>query len=261
MTLGVVVIGWNNLTDAAAAVVSANSEVASLPASNLQTADIREIWRSSAVGSNQAVKLDLGSQVTFQCGALINTNLAASDLFRVVVSTSDPNTITGVVYDSGASAPCNVDPKTGVFVHFFPAEVTGRYVQLQFDKPGVSVEAGRVFVGPIWLPSHNFQRGWSSTVIDPSRHTVSLGQFVYIDPMLTQRAVRGTLPALPVEEIVAQVENINLVCGIRRDLLICYDYGGDESLHTIWGLLENTINIPNTEFAHYPADISIRERL
>lgn len=164
---------WTNLVDLAATNINASSEVAELPATNLQDSRVKRVWRSDGV-TVATLDFDFGGQHPAAVVAILNVNMRANvaDQIRIQLSPTligDPGT-----HDSGWFDP-KVDPDYRQVVYPIPGAIeTPMLVQqlrIEFNAPSSlpAIEAGRVHCGPWdWLPKHNFTYGSRSTAINSS---------------------------------------------------------------------------------------------
>lgn len=247
-------IAWDNQLDGA--MIMASSEVGTLPVSNVQEADIRQIWRAE---TNAAwILADFGGQLTIGGSLLVNTNLAPDDVIRIRLSTTDSTGAVGDAYDSGDIAS-GVDQTYRRLPWIFSA--TGRYLRIDMTQP-VLPEVGRWFVGPVWLPSRNFTYGWGQIWNDPSIRVESQGQQVFIDRKMSSRGFTFRLPSITESEALDEVFQLNRVCGLSRDVWVTRDVSSSNlGRDTIWGLLRNTVPVIQANFAGYDTTFEIMDRL
>jgi hypothetical protein len=228
------------VNDADRGVISASSEVSSLPVTNLQDSDIQKLWRATA--SPAWVNDDIGQVATLGFAALINSNATPGDSVRVRASTSDP-TVTGVLsYDSGVQG-VSIDPIYNKIVHYLPTPVSYRYIRIDVTQSGLP-EAGRLVSGQAWAPSRHMSLVTPPETLwrDPSRRSYSLGQNIYVDAQKSQRGIRFVLRGLTDDEKQAEVDEINRAVGLRRDAFITTDVGSSNlGRDSYWGLLETTV--------------------
>ena len=248
-------IARQNLIDLAT--VTASTAVSSLPASNLQTEDIGELWRATT--GTEWLLADLGSTKTVGITALVESSAVAGDSMQIRVSTADATGASGDAYDSG-SLPVTVDPATGLLVHPIEPAVSGRYLRIDLIQ-SATVEAGRWMAGPVFSPSRTFSFGWQPLSEDPSRHIESLGQATLIDAKRTREGVQFTLNGLTQTE-ADEIREINRLNGRKNDLLICRDVThSNPGLVSIWGLMARTVTYPQTNPDFYEASFEIWTRL
>jgi len=148
-----------------AATLAASSELASLPASNLQNMQPKRKWRSDAATSPY-LELDFGAAGCAATGfALIGHNLTASATIRVRGKATYPVTSSPTVDTTALSAwPSSGKPSDESWPHYLSwlswSNVTAlRYWRIDIadgTNPDGYVEAGRLMLGAYWQPSLNF---------------------------------------------------------------------------------------------------------
>jgi hypothetical protein len=164
-------------------IVSATSQNASFPATNLFTYDPYEIYSTNSVTANTVV-IDYGSVREMQAFALLHTNLPYTATWSVEVS---PDNSSYTVLVSGQPAWCNLssipgswsgednDPRRGYlgYAHSFYMHptvlTTHRYVRYTTATSSSQVHSlGRLFVGKVFQPTTNYAYGAEIAVIDKS---------------------------------------------------------------------------------------------
>jgi hypothetical protein len=260
MTNPLRILSQENWADSSVITTGATA-VGSLPASNLKTDDVRQLWRSTSL-SGDAVIVDLSAQRTIGVVALINTSVDADDTIHVEISTSDPTGVDGDAYDSGVFA-AGVNPvfPFNKFVHFIEPAVTGRYIRIGAATTS-PMQAGRLVVAPTWAPSRDMRPGFEPMWRDFSVRTRSLGGNEFIDVRPRQRGFRFTLFGLTEAEVQTQVDSLNRLRGVGRDILICRDKDSDDlGRDTIWGLLEQPAAQRKLEPGIYEIEAEIYDRV
>jgi hypothetical protein len=228
-------ICYENDVDAGS--ISASSSVSSLPAVHVKDFDIQKIWRASALSASLTV--DIGSTLTLEVVAAINTNSTQSSTFQVRASVTDPAALSSLTYDSGPLG--GVDPVYSNFIHFLPTQVSYRYLRMDITNTTNNPEVGRWMSGQAYAPSRHQSLISPPESIwrDPSRRTYSLGQNVFVDVLSPQRGYRFTLRGLTDAEKISNIDELNRLRSTNKDILICID---DQSANlgrdSIWGLLE-----------------------
>jgi hypothetical protein len=219
--------------------ISASSSVASLPASNLKDFDIQRLWRANATSAS--LFGDAGRLLTLGVVALINSNAAFGDSFRVRASTTDAAVVSNLSYDSG-NLP-GIDPVWGQFIHFINPPRSYRYLRIdmtQQDPP----EGGRLMSGEAWRSSRHMSlvAPPESVWRDDSRWTYSIGKNLFIDTLPPQRGYRFTIRGVSDGEKISQIDEMNRLRGRRKDLLVCIDADSSNlGRDSIWGVLEQPI--------------------
>ncbi len=215
------------------------SEVGQLPATNLLTTRLSRVWRTATLTAPATTgrtltaatwfELDLGATYQTQLVALIGHNLLGSAQWRVRLATV--SNFSSTVYDSGVvdiwpsipgygglswgvfqwgdelSAAERLD-HTGMGCVVLDAAVTARYLRIDlFDaaNPDGHLQAGRLWVGPIWQPSINMELDWKIGFEDPSEITRGMGGEITVDERPRYRVVTLTIGHLPEDEMMFNV--------------------------------------------------------
>jgi hypothetical protein len=235
--------------------------VGSLPAANLKTDDIRQLWRSTSL-SGDAVIVDLSAQRLIGVVALINTSVDADDTIHVEISTSDPTGQDGSAYDSGVfDAGVNPVFPFNKFVHFIEPAVTGRYIRIGAATTS-PMQAGRLVVAPTWAPTRDMRYGFEPIWRDFSIRTRSLGGNEFVDVRPRQRGWRFSILGLTEAEAQQQIDSLNRLRGVGRDILVCRDKDSDQlGQDTIWGLLEQPVVQRKLEPGHYEIEAELYDRV
>lgn len=249
-------IAWVNLADAA--VVTASSQITTLPVSAVADQDIQKIWR--AASTTASLLIDLGVQRQVEILALINSNAIASDAVQFRVSTTDATGNTGDAYDSGEIL-AGLNPSYRKLVHPINPAVTGRYVKIDLAQSSAP-EVGRLVVAAPWEPSRDMRFGWAQIWRDWSRRSRSLGQNVFYDREPRQRGVRFNLFGLTQAEADEELQDLNRLAGTSQDILIVRDItASDLGLVTLWGSLERTVPAAQPHKTVFSAEFEIWDRL
>jgi len=247
-----------NLVDTAT--LTASSAVSTLPVDRLATEDIQDYWQATATAAYALA--DLGASYEVGVLMLINSNAGLTDSVRVRVSTVDATGAAGDAYDSGTILAA-VNVLYAKLVHFIEPAVTGRYVRVDLTQPAAP-RAGRMLIGKTWTPSQHFSlvTPWEPLFRDWSVRTRSIGLNLFFDRRARQRGLRFTLRGLPGSEVEAEIEALNRINGTSQDVMVCRDStAADLGQTTIWGVMETTINYPQTEADFYIADFLLWDRV
>ena len=234
--------GYVNHADAAALRTPGVLSIASLPLSHLKTDDIRQIWRSESTNSSQSIVADLASVQKIGVVALINSNVFSPSTFDVRVSLSDPDALDNIPY-AAFNIPGIPDQFYNTFVHFIEPQVEGRYVRIAQDNLIAAPEAGRLVISPSWAPTRDMRAGFEVLARDPSNRSESSSGNEFVDVKPRRRGYRFTILALTELEAQEEVDRLNQLSGIGRDILVCRDRNSDNiGRDTIWGLLAEPVS-------------------
>lgn len=241
-------MGFPNRVDAA--MLSGGSWVATLPQTNLQTRVFGEVARSvNLLAASTTVVVDFGAAKKIEAVSLRNHNLSILAQFRFT-GARDAG-FTDVVYDSTLLDVWSVVYAYGILeweddnwwggryteeqrsgfmtelIHLMPAFKLARYWKLELFDPNNTdgyVEAGRLFLGPVWRPTINMTAGSSSlrwetrTQVQEAR-----GGAEYFDELIPFRVEQFTINNLEQDEAFAQAFEIQRKAGISGEILFIHD--------------------------------------
>lgn len=217
-------IGWTNRADAAQ--LAASSELATLPASNVQSPHVAKAWHTLAGVRDAALTLDMGASVQCQLLGLMGTNLSAAATIRVRASDADPAALTTLLRDTGSLA-ATAKEGYGQSYHDFTA-ATARYWRIDIADATVdeNLQIGRVFLGPRWAPSVNQEYGWQMLNIDPSEVDESYGGQDYAGERPHRRQLQFTLNWMDEAEMYGNAFAMARAVGVVHDVLAVNDSVG-----------------------------------
>ncbi len=153
--------------DSDLATMAAGSEVATLPAVNLQNQQPKKVWRSAS--ATDYITVTFGAPVAANMLALNGHNLSAGGVFRVRGAGTLANTAAAPLVDTGWQSvwPATGKPGDAYWPRYLSAllwsnDALFQYWRVDIADPAVSqayVEAGRLALGRYWQPTTNFDLG------------------------------------------------------------------------------------------------------
>jgi len=136
-------IFWDNKVDAAATVITAASESADLPVSNISHPDRKKVYRTGTSAAAEWIKFNLGSALAIRELILLDHTLTAGDTTIK---------LQGNASDSWGSPSVNEDLtfNADVMEKWLSAAQTYQWWRIIFTKSaaGETRDIGRVFLGP-----------------------------------------------------------------------------------------------------------------
>ncbi len=151
-------------TDSDAATIAAGSQVATLPAANLQSQQPKKVWRSAS--ASDYLNITFAAPIAANMLALVGHNLSSMGVFRVRAAATLAGTVAAPALDTGFQS---VWPATGKPVAaYWPRRLSAltwsndaaylyyRVDILDPDPATTYVEAGRLVLGRYWQPTFNF---------------------------------------------------------------------------------------------------------
>jgi hypothetical protein len=201
---------------AMAGTISASSEVAAMPVSNLLDPQRTAVWRSSGA-SPQTVDITLSASNAIPIGAVavVDHNLTAGGRIRLQGWTDGLGVGVAVVdvevdpwesmfgYGMGGYGVGGyggeIDPSTRTLmrpVTFIPLPdfYTARYWRFTFTDASLAyIQAGCIYVGGVWQPATNFSVGWERSRTGRTRLKKSRGGQDYGNPKPSFATLRADL--------------------------------------------------------------------
>jgi hypothetical protein len=248
--------------DCNGAVLSASTSISTLPVSHLKDDDIQRLWRATATPA--WIIADVGTTLTIGVVALFNSNGRSTDTFQVRTSITDATVLSNLTYNSGVVAS-GIDPVFGSFIRFIEPAVSYRFLRIDQTQTDIP-EAGRIMSGSVWIPSRNVSLVTppESFTIDHSIQTYSRGMNLFVDLRPRQRGYRFVLRGITDAEKESEIDEINRLRGIGRDILVCFDKDSSNiGRDSIWGTLAEPIRATRMSDKQdlWIAEITILERL
>ncbi len=253
-------IAWDNKADDAS--LTTDSELASLPAANVQDRHVSRKWHTAATVTAAYLILDLGSSIACALAALLGTNLTTSATIRIRASDADPTVVGTLLYDSGVVAAGAKANYGGVYKSF--TSQAARYWRFDISDAGVddNLQIGRVFLGPKWTPSVGQPLEWFVVTDDPSDIVESYGGQSHADELPKRRVLVFSLDWMNEAEMYGNAFEIQRANGRVRDVLAIPDAAGSYlPEQAVWGLVQRAEPIVHRLSQIYRTKYEIKERL
>ncbi len=228
--------------DSDLATMAAGSEVATLPAVNLQNQQPKKVWRSASAADY--ITVTFGAPVAANMLALNGHNLSAGGVFRVRGADTLANTAAAPSVDTGWQS---VWPATGKQADaYWPRYLSAllwsndalfQYWRVDIADPAVSqiyVEAGRLVLGRYWQPTTNFDLGGTPLAYDPrdGQVTTDSGE-IFTDRRQRSAARRFALQisAADRREMLDGIAEIQRLRGLWGDVICLLDPAATTDFH------------------------------
>ena len=150
---------YTNLVDAAD--LDPSSQLATLPADNLQDPRPTAVWRTNGC-TEESIVIDLGAPAAATLAALLEHNLSSAATVSLQANSAD----------SWTSPPfsTSLDWHSSIIIKFF-AQTSYRYWRLVLAdsaNPDGYLQIGRLWLGDCFQPARDFSRDFSLRRVDPS---------------------------------------------------------------------------------------------
>lgn len=195
---------------ALAASLTANNQVASLPAQNLQNphGDTANAWQTTPGTTGANVTIDTGSAAaTWQLFALARTNLSPAAVVRWRVgSQAALNGIEPLAYDSGDLSG-TVQAGYGQSIHLAPQVVAGQMCRvsiLNASNADGFLSVALLYAGPAYRAGGlSYQSAWMREATQDV--TLTRGGQEFIVPRFARRAWDVAFPSVPGAEVYPEI--------------------------------------------------------
>jgi hypothetical protein len=225
--------------DSDEATVTASSEVATLPASNLQNVQPTRKWRSSgAVASLNVTGLDVAANTL----ALVGVNFTSSCWMRVrgadtLDGLTDAPTIDTLLrspWPGGVRTSAPNWPQHTVLLRWDNDDVLD-FWKIDIVDSGVDyLEAGRLMMGRAWQPSDNWDLGGEPIAFDPrdvAAETDRGHTFTDRKTLSAPRQFELRITAGNRREVLDGLAEMQRLRGTWGDVLCCLDPGETTDAH------------------------------
>jgi hypothetical protein len=254
------IIAWDNVADDAT--LTTDSELATLPASNVQNPHVVKRWHTAAGVKSAYLIFDMATSTACAVAAVLGTNLTATATIQIRASDSDATVTSSLLYDSGSVSAGVVSGYGAIYKSFDSA--TARYWRIDLADTAVdsNLQVGRVFLGPKWTPTVAQQLPWSVMSLDPSQRTRTKGGQVHVDELPQMRIVQFTLDYMTEAEMFGNAFALARANGLARDVLAVSEPDGSYlSQQAIFGLLQASEPLVNERLSLWRQKFTIEERL
>lgn len=254
------IFAWENQIDAA--VLVASSEIATLPAANVQQAHLSRKWHTVSGVKTASLIIDCNTSLSFSLGVLLGTNLTSNATVRWRASNTDSTVLTSLVLDTGVTS-AGIKIGYGASYKSWPM-VSARWRRVDITDNAVpdNLQIGRVFTGPSWQPSINMEIGWKVMYLDVSTVAESYGGQSWADERPKKRVLQFSLGFMNESEMFTNAFSMAQTSGVVRDVLAIPDITSSLiSEQSVYGLIEFSEPIIEEKLGLFRQAFRIKERL
>lgn len=244
--------------------LSASSEAATLPATNLADKRIGKVWRSLV--TTASFDVDFLSAYSIRALGIFGATLSSTDTVRHRLSAVSVGA--GELLDTGAIA-CGVIADYNQHLHILAAAVTARYWRCDIVATSRAAEGyfdvGRAWAGSVWAPERGFTLGWQDGWRDTSRVTRAMRSgAVFTDVGVMYREMRVSFDMLSEADRTA-AKALDAYAGRNGQILFIPDAdSANINIEAILGRMKDTspISQPSDAFpAVYSKSYDIEQDL
>jgi len=224
-----------------AATITAGSQVATLPAANLQSQQPKKVWRSAS--ASDYLNVSFATPIAANMLALVGHNLSSVGTYRVRAAATLAATTAGPVLDTGFQS---VWPVTGKPVaESWPRRLSAltwtnnaEYLYYRVDildiTPTTYIEAGRLVLGRYWQPTYNFDLSGTPLGFDQ----IDVQTRTDYGELFTDRRQRSAARRMSLQisasdkrETLDGVAEIQRLRGGHGDVIVCLDPNATTDFH------------------------------
>ena len=202
-----------------AATITASTETAAGPASNMQTMQPTDPWEAG--GGAPYCEVDLGVISTFNLIALLFTNATGADQLRVRSADTQGNLTAAPDYDSSYQTLSYVGSEGHVFI-WIAAGQSNRWIRFDLITASNPFLCGRLYISNALQPSINYRYGTEDGYDDDSLIDATDGGNL-IPTFGKNRAVLSFTVLSLTETERHNIREFNKARGASRDVLIITD--------------------------------------
>jgi hypothetical protein len=228
-------------------VLSGGSFTSSLPLSNLQTQNPKDVARSNDLApASTNFTIDLASALPLQLFALVNNNLSASGTVRFRASNHSDGSSPLIDSTAIAGNPFSGDTPPGGWTRYYlaTASQSARYIVVEMSDAGNAagyLQAGRFLAGVPFIPGINIDVGVTFENLDESAVSRAVAGDRFVDVRPRRRRLKGALSFLTEAEAFGTGSVYELLArGINGEVLAIVDSDDDATMgprRTIYGAL------------------------
>lgn len=263
-------VATSRLTDSA--IITASSEVTSMPAANLQKFQPTDWWQTESLGSGgqyldiEITELDGSGDAAWNLVSLLYTNATADTEWRVRAAGSAGATTSAPTYDTGW-----IDhwPVAGLedweWTHsllWIPAGRTEPFLRIDVRDASLSFyRSGRLYIANAWQPSHHVKYGWSAGHKENQRRQYAEGGAVFPRIQPRRRTLSGRFNFLDEDEMFNNAWELDRARGVSEDVLAILDPTHATHVHRwmVYGLMSDLPPIVNEAYEIFEKPFEIEE--
>lgn len=228
--------------DSDLATIAASTEIATLPAANVQSQQPKKVWRSSSTADY--LEITFTAPVAANMLALNGHNLTSAGVFRVRGADSLANTTAAPSVDTGWQGvwPVTGKPSDAYWPRYLSAllwsnDALFQYWRIDIADPSVTqtyIEVGRLALGRYWQPTTNFDLGGTPLGRDQRDvQTVTDYGEIFTDRRQRSAARRMSLQisAADKRETLDGIQEIQRLAGMSGDVFVLLDANATTDFH------------------------------
>lgn len=245
----------------AAATITSDSTVASLPPSNVKS-PIRGVVYASGATTTAYLQADLGASYSVDSFFVGGVNWSAASTWRLRLS-ANSNMSSPTLDTGGSQIATGVDTLLRQAAYLFSSSGAGRYFRLDMtDATLTRLEVGVMRLGLCFRPTYNFRFGHRTGLVDYSRRDVTDGGNTWVDVVATRpRTVSLTMQVTEAEAEGGEADLMARTAGTSGDVVAFLDpAASDLARRTYCGLLDSAAVIQHDHKPIRYMELTLMER-
>lgn len=227
---------WDNFIDAAATVITSNTEQTDLPDDNVAHAHKEKIYRTTGAGTTEWIKFDLGSAKDVDGFVLFNHNLDNTETaVNIEANASDS-------WGSPSLSQAITVNATDPAFHYWSSPQNYQWWRFEFTKAaaGTLRDIGRMFLGDVYTltedPDHG---GYSDDRMDPSTSNRSRGGQTFHDILPQYDRISTSFTKIGLTQ-ANQLKTIFQTIGIHTPFFMQVDEDASDSVREVMHYVKYT---------------------
>jgi hypothetical protein len=249
------------------ATLTANSEVATLPAENAQDPLVDNVYRSTG-DTAEWLKFNLGSAKSLNNVALINHNLTTSASNIIVEGNGSDSWATPTfsqTFSAWETGETDSGLKTIVRNIFLSSTPSLQWWRIRLEdptNPDGYIEIGRVMGGEYFEAEQNYNSGYKQEIVDLS-HKTQVGSYRTIDRRGKYNEIRCNISYISSADKFDEWLTMFQAVGITDDVVMCLDPSDAEgrNLLSFYGQFEDGIPMTHQQTEYSGTSIMFRESI
>lgn len=244
------------------ATLSCATALAAAPATNLQRMQPTTLMRTTTTFAS--IIANRGSPQYFNLVSLLFTNATALATVRVRSAVSEAGLTSGAIFDSGMLqllASATTDARRHSLL-FLANPIYAQWVQIDVadpTNPDGYLNIGRLYIANAHQFTRNFDYGVGMGFVDRSTLTRSKAGLTFPTRAQPAKTIGGRIGFQSEDEVLSNMYEIELSCGLSRDALLISDPTPGVHRHKkiAYGLLTKLAPIVNSRFNLFDIEIDI----
>lgn len=247
-------------------VTASPGETADMPASYLGEIQPSDLFQATT--ANTSLDVDLGSALPVDVVAVLFTNLPGDAVWTITAATTQGGLAAGTVIKASGAAQMDgfvrADGRSHGLYHL-PATQTFRWWRIDITGgtvPGGKIQIGRLFIGPVMIPTYNMSFNGGYRELSSTSHTQSKSGAVFQHTNVSAREYAAQLAHLTKDEAWVDFYQIQHSAGQGYPVLVSPNLDDTYAQRQlIYGFLSIKEPVVRAHINRYQTAIKIKETI